>query len=106
MAAIHQLRALAHVIDMHQLTKDPERSFFNEKRTYSSSMQTMNTFELTRYLDYCAEMLSLVSKVAALYTQNFDDTVILTEVNKLENLTTGLSNKIWQKIVIIYRFKQ
>ncbi|HHB92934.1 MAG TPA: hypothetical protein ENK59_06970 [Thioploca sp.] len=106
MVAIHQLRALAHVIDMHQLTKDPERSFSNDKRTFSSPKQTMNDFELTRYLDYCAEMLSLVSKVAALYTQSFDDTVILTEVNELESLTIGLSSKIWQKIIIIYRFKQ
>jgi hypothetical protein len=22
---IHQLRSLAHIVDMHQLTKDPER---------------------------------------------------------------------------------
>jgi len=106
MIAIHQLRALAHVIDMHQLNKDPERSFSADKRTISSPLQTMNAFDLTRYLDYCAEMLSLVSKVAALYTQNFDDTVILTEVNELESLTIGLSSKIWQKIVIIYRFKE
>ena len=106
MAAIHQLRALSHVIDMHQLTKDPERSFSSDKRTFSSPKQTMNAFELTRYLDYCAEMLSLVSKVAALYTQSFDDTVILKEVNELESLTIGLSSKIWQKIMIIYRFKQ
>ncbi len=106
MAVVHQLRALAHVIDMHQLTKDPERSFINDKPTFSSPQQTMNAFELTRYLDYCAEMLSLVSKVAALYTQNFDDTVVLTEVNELESLTTGLSSKIWQKIMIIYHFKK
>ena len=25
--AIHELRALAHIVDMHQLTKDPESSF-------------------------------------------------------------------------------
>src|SRR5690606_25851233 len=25
LAAIHELRAIAHIIDMHQLTKDPER---------------------------------------------------------------------------------
>jgi hypothetical protein len=106
MIAIHQLRALAHVIDMHQLTKDPEGAFSNENKTPSSPRQTMNAFELTRYLDYCAEMLSLVGKVAALYVQDFDDPVVLGAVNDVENLTTGLSRKIWQKIVIIYRFKQ
>jgi hypothetical protein len=106
MIAIHQLRALAHVIDMHQLTKDPEGAFSNENRTPSSPRQTMNAFELTRYLDYCTEMLSLVGKVAALYIQDFDDPVLLGAVNEVENLTTGLSRKIWQKIMIIYRFKQ
>ncbi|MCK5877199.1 MAG: hypothetical protein KAG43_06155 [Candidatus Marithrix sp.] len=105
MTAIRQLQALAHVIDMHQLTKDPERAFSYEQSTFSSPKQTMNAFELTRYLDYCAEMLSLVSKVAVLYTQNFDDTVVMIAVNELEDLTTGLSNKIWQKIMILYRFK-
>ena len=105
MIAIHQLRALAHVIDMHQLTKDPERVFSTGQRTASSPRQTMNAFELTRYLDYCTEMLSLVGKVAALYAQDFEDTVVLTAVNDVENLTTGLSRKIWQKIMILHRFK-
>jgi len=95
---------MAHVIDMHQLTKGPERFFSGDNRTASFPIQTMNNFELTRYLNYCTEMLSLVGKVAALYTQDFDDTVVLTAVNELENLTTGLSRKIWQKIMIFYRF--
>jgi hypothetical protein len=51
-------------------------------------------------------MLSLVGKVAALYVQDLDDPVVLGAVNDVENLTTGLSRKIWQKIMIIYRFKQ
>jgi len=106
MMSIHELRVLAHVIDMHQLTKDPERVFSEKNRTASSPQQTMTAFELTRYLDYCAEMLSLVGKVAALYAQDFEDEVVLTAVNDIETLTTGLSRKIWQKIVILYRFKQ
>ncbi|EDN68979.1 membrane protein [Beggiatoa sp. PS] len=106
MMNIHELRVLAHVIDMHQLTKDPERVFSEKNRTASSPQQTMTAFELTRYLDYCAEMLSLVGKVAALYAQDFEDEVVLTAVNDIETLTTGLSRKIWQKIVILYRFKQ
>jgi hypothetical protein len=106
LTAFHQLRALAHVIDMHQLTKDPERIFSNKKNlTASSPRQTMTAFELTRYLDYCTEMLSLVGKIAALYSQDFDDEVVLTAVNDVETLTTGLSRKIWQKIVILSRFK-
>ena len=63
----------------------------------------MTPYELTRYLDYCSEMLALISKVGALYIQNFDDPATLRAVDELENLTTGLSRKIWQKIMILDR---
>jgi hypothetical protein len=99
--AIHELRALAHVIDMHQLTKDPERLQARRMQTASSPKQNLTEFELGRYLDYCSEMLSLIGKLAALYVQKFDDPVALAAVNEVEDLTTGLSRKIWQKIMII-----
>ena len=97
--AIHELRALAHVIDMHQLTKDPER--LRTRDTASSPKRTMSGSELIRYLDYCSEMLSLIGKIAALYVQTFDDAVALGAVNEVEELTNGLSRKIWQKIMIL-----
>jgi hypothetical protein len=97
--AIHELRALAHVIDMHQLTKDPER--LRATKTASSPKRTLSGSELIRYLDYCSEMLSLIGKIAALYVQKFDDPVALVAVNEVEELTTGLSRKIWQKIMIL-----
>ena len=99
--AIHELRALAHVIDMHQLTKDPERLLARTTETASSPKQNLSPVELGRYLDYCSEMLSLIGKLAALYVQKFDDPVALVAVNEVEELTTGLSRKIWQKIMII-----
>jgi hypothetical protein len=99
--AIHELRALAHVIDMHQLTKDPERLRARGQDTASSPKRTLRTPELIRYLDYCSEMLSLIGKLAALYVQKFDDPVALAAVNEVEELTTGLSRKIWQKIMIL-----
>jgi hypothetical protein len=99
--AIHELRALAHVIDMHQLTKDPEQLLANMTHTPSSPKRTLNAPELIRYLDYCSEMLSLIGKLAALYVQKFDDPVALAAVNDVEQLTTGLSRKIWQKIMIL-----
>jgi hypothetical protein len=99
--AIHELRALAHVIDMHQLTKDPERLRVRGQDTASSPKRTMRAPELVRYLDYCSEMLSLIGKLAALYVQKFDDPVALAAVNEVEDLTTGLSRKIWQKIMIL-----
>lgn len=99
--AIHELRALAHVIDMHQLTKDPEHLAPREIEPLSSSRKTLSPAELMRYLDYCSEMLSLIGKLAALYVQRFDDPVALAAVNEVEALTTGLSGKIWQKIMIL-----
>ena len=58
LAAIHELRSLAHVIDMHQLTKDPDRLIFSGGDTVSSPTNDMGMFEMSRYLDYCVEMLS------------------------------------------------
>jgi len=96
--AVHELRALAHVIDMHQLTKDPEIILVDPKITPSNPTDSMTPGELSRYLDFCCDMLSLIAKMAALYVQNFDDPVVLSAVNDVESLTTGLSTKIWQKI--------
>ena len=75
---------------MHQLTKAP-----------GSSSHGLSDALLARYLDYCSEMLSLVSKIAFLYVNNFDDGDANQSVNELEDLTSGLSRKIWQKITII-----
>lgn len=98
--ALHRLRSLAHVIDMHQLTKDPT-VLLDERKTAASPERTMSRFELTRYLDYCAEMLALIGKLAALYGERMRDNVVIEAVNDIENLTTGLGRKIWQKITII-----
>jgi hypothetical protein len=98
--ALHRLRALAHVIDMHQLTKDPT-IVLDAHKTAASPERTMTQFELTRYLDYCAEMLALIGKLAALYADRMRDSVVINAVNDVENLTAGLGRKIWQKITII-----
>ena len=100
--ALHELRAISHVIDMHQLTKDPGHVInAGESRTRSSPQRTLTPFQLTRYLDYCTEMLSLVGKLAALYAQSNSDSVVLQSVNDIETLTNGISRKIWQKIMIL-----
>ena len=101
LAVIHRLRSLAHIIDMHQLTKDPHRITASHESTASSPTPGLNAFELRRYLDYCGEMLSLCGKIAALYAQHFDDEVVLGAVNEVEILTTGLTRKVWQKIDLV-----
>ena len=98
---LHELRSIVHVIDMHQLTKDPGASTSVTPPTASSPARRMAPQELNRYLDYCSEMLSLTAKVAALYAQHSTDSAVLEAVNDLERLTTNLSNKIWQKITIV-----
>jgi hypothetical protein len=103
LAALHQLRSVAHIVDMHQLTKDPERLASPEPDTASSPVRTLTAPELGRYLDYCSELLSVISKLAALHVQHFHDTVTLAAVNEIETLTTGLSGKIWQKITLLDR---
>ena len=74
--ALHQLRSMAHVIDMHQLTKDPT-IVLDSQKTAASPARTMSRFELTRYLDYCAEMLALIGKIAALYAEGMRDSVVI-----------------------------
>lgn len=103
LASLHHLRAAAHIVDMHQLTKDPDRLIQPGPRTASSPDRLLTAFELTRYLDYCAEILALLSKLAALHCQDFSDPVTLSAVNDIENLTSDLSRKIWQKIMILDR---
>ncbi len=100
LAAIRDLRSIAHIIDMHQLTKDPELVLSGAAGS-TLPEPILSRFELAKYLDYSSEMLSLSSKIAALYVQHFDDRVVLEAVNEIEGLTTGLSRKVWQKIMIL-----
>ncbi len=93
---LHKLRSIAHVVDMHQLTKDPA-ALLQER----APPRRMSKFELTRYLDYCAEMLALIGKLSALYAERVRDPVVIDAVTEIENLTTGLARKIWQKISAI-----
>jgi hypothetical protein len=99
--AIHELRSLAHIIDMHQLTKDPYVLLENVPQTASSPERSLSRYQMARYLDYCSEMLSLIGKLAALYVQRFDDPGVLAAVDGIEDLTNGLSRKIWQKIAML-----
>lgn len=103
LSALHELRSIIHVIDMHQLTKDPSAEVTVSSPTPSSPVRRLSPHELGRYLDYCSEMLSLTAKVAVLYAQSFPDPVVTEAVNDLERTSASLSQKIWQKINIIER---
>jgi hypothetical protein len=103
LAMIHQLRSLAHIVDMHQLTKDPERLMSPGGPAPLDRPKPTTGADLSKYLDFCSELLSLISKIGALFAQHFNDGVVLSAVNEIEALTTGLSGKIWQKITILER---
>ncbi|MFN3168454.1 MAG: hypothetical protein ACE37H_15450 [Phycisphaeraceae bacterium] len=99
--ALQELRALAHVIDMHQLSKDPEWHAHRESSPWDKESAHMDPLMLGRYLDYCVDLLALIGKLAALYAQNSQDGVVLQAVEEVENLTSTLATKIWQKIMLI-----
>ena len=98
---LHRLLSIAHVVDMHQLTKDPEHVLRRVSTTASSPSRTLSRAQLPRYLNYCSELLALTSKLAALHAQYLHDPVVLSSVNEIEALTSDLSRKIWQKISIL-----
>lgn len=103
--SLHSLRSIAHIIDMHQLVKDPERVQADVfPATQSSPTVKLSPFQLRRYLDYCSEMLSLTGKIAAEHVNQFDDALLVTAVNEIETLTSDLTRKIWQKIMILHSF--
>jgi hypothetical protein len=100
---LHRLRSLAHVIDMHQLSKDPEQVNPTYTPTAASVAHGLDADQLHHYLNYCSEMLSLTAKTAALCAEHSTDGVVLETISTIETLTTELSNKIWQKISLLPR---
>ncbi|MDX1883827.1 hypothetical protein [Mycolicibacterium sp. 120270] len=100
---LHRLRSFAHVVDMHQLTKDPEQVSPNYTATTESVAHGLDADQLYHYLNYCSEMLSLTAKTAALCAEHSTDAVVLDTISTIETLTTELSNKIWQKISLLPR---
>jgi hypothetical protein len=100
---LHRMRSLAHVIDMHQLSKDPEQLSPTYEPTAQSIVHGLDADQLYHYLTYCSEMLSLTAKTSALCGEHSSDGVVLETISYIETLTTELSNKIWQKISLLPR---
>jgi len=99
---LHRLRSLAHVVDMHQLDKDPEQVRSDYQPTsVSPERRIMDAEELHHYFDYCSELVSLIAKTAALCAERTSDAVVLTTVSEIETLAAQLSQKIWQKISLL-----
>ena len=99
--ALHELRSVIHVIDMHQLTKDPLTMSPSYVRDKASPERPWTAAELTRYLDYCAEMIAITGKLAALFSQSVSDDSVAQAVHDIEMLGSTLSRKVWQKIMLL-----
>jgi hypothetical protein len=97
---LHVLRSMSHIIDLHQLSKDPEQL---AEPAVAGAAPELTPLQMARYLDYSSELLAVASKIAALYVQRFDDAETLAAAGDVETLTVGLSQKIWQKINILNR---
>lgn len=98
---LHQLRSVIHVIDMYQLTKDPAGLAPDLPPGGPAPRHEMDEAEMSRYLDYCTELLAITGKLAALYSQAVPDEGVASAVNDIELLGASLSRKIWQKITLI-----
>jgi hypothetical protein len=95
---------LAQVIDLIQLDKDPDRLHFSteQRSPKSPTLGKANTaFLLSRYLDYCGELLSVLGKVACLYRERIDDEVILSRLGDFDRLTNQLRTNIGAKMGLI-----
>lgn len=81
MSAWHELRATARIIDLHQLTKDPEPIVRGGPDTGSSPQRHMTPAELARYLDCCSGSAAI----------------------ELENLTVRVPHNLGRKFVMLDR---
>ncbi|MFT6863423.1 MAG: hypothetical protein ACJAVK_001984 [Akkermansiaceae bacterium] len=97
--ALAEFRSLAHLVDLHQINKDPGLDLMVAPEHDIRTVRTDE--ELAIYLDLSGDLLSIVGKLAAYYAQNLSDRVVLDAVNEIETLTSSLSNKLWLKILVL-----
>lgn len=98
---LNQLRSIAHIIDMHQVSKDPIVDMHHGATSEAEPGSELNGYELVRYLDYCAKLVTLTGKLAAVYLEYIEDPVVITSVNDFESLTGEMARKIWQKVTVL-----
>ena len=65
--------------------------------------QPLRAEAMQLYLHACTGLLAVVGKIGQLYVQDFPDTAAVAAVDRFENLATGLSGKIWRKLMILDR---
>ena len=98
---LNALRSIAHVIDMHQLSKDPMGGMHRGEFSETPPESDLQGYDLARYLDYCADLLAITGKLAAVYLEYIEDPVVLNTINDFESLTSEMARKIWQKVTVL-----
>ena len=101
---LHELRSLAHVVDMHQLSKDPviDLGTLDEGSRKSQRPKAIQqTQDLWCYLSFSTDLLAVIGKLAACFAQSQSDRIVLDTVNEIETVSTALSRKIWQKMSLV-----
>ncbi|MEL6828840.1 MAG: hypothetical protein AAFO63_01760 [Pseudomonadota bacterium] len=98
---LNQLRSIAHIIDMHQVSKDPIVDLHVGATSEAEPGSELNGYELVRYLDYCAKLVTLTGKLAAVYLEYIEDPIVISSVNDFESLTGEMARKIWQKVTVL-----
>lgn len=101
LAKLYRLRSLAHIVDMHQLSKDVAKIRSSPGLAPEPESDDLSPEMFQDYLDYCSELLSLVGKAAALCAEESRDPLVLDTVSTIETLTVSLERKVWQKIAVL-----
>lgn len=105
LACMNAYREFAHLIDLHQLAKDPTTFLKNYQPSSASRKNDLGKFLMSRYLAYCNELLSFLGKATALYVHQFPFEPLMSAADQIEDLTTGLSIRIWQKNSVLIQDK-
>jgi hypothetical protein len=102
---LHELRSLAHVVDMHQLSKDPVMDMGGlddgVRLSEDRPKAIQNAEHLWQYLSLSTDLLAVVGKLAACIAQSQTDRTVLDTVYEIEMISTSLSRKIWQKMGLV-----
>ena len=102
MQTLHQLRSIAHLIDLTQHNKNyqtvKDKTLPLEKR--------MSAEDCIRYLNYSSQALSLTGKVAAIMIEDYNDSGVIAAVCELDTICNGISVKIWQKIETLQQYAE
>lgn len=92
---LSELRSMAHIIDLHQTKKENLGPDIGP--TKNSPRRDLDDPRLSRYLEYCSEMLSIIGMVGSYYAQELGDEDFLESVDQLTDLTNGMASRILQK---------